>query len=54
MNKCSEPLCLKLTKRKNLCEAHYFKLYRKAEKQAAKEFDVEDYWNWIKKELKID
>jgi hypothetical protein len=46
---CSVEGCDKENKRKDLCESHYYKMFRKI----AKEFNVDDYWLFIKKELKI-
>jgi hypothetical protein len=46
---CSAEGCEKENKRKGFCEAHYYKEFRKA----VKEFDVDEYWLFVKKELKI-
>jgi len=46
---CSFDGCVKVSKRKDLCESHYYKKFR----QIAKEFNVDDYWLFVKKELKI-
>lgn len=46
---CSFNGCGKESKRKSLCESHYYKEFRRA----VKEFDVDEYWLFVKKELKI-
>jgi hypothetical protein len=50
MTICEKDGCDKLTKRKALCESHYFQAYRISEK----EFDVNDFWLFIKKELNLE
>jgi len=50
MTICEKDGCDKLTKRKSLCESHYFQMYRKSEK----EFDVNGFWLFIKKELNLE
>jgi hypothetical protein len=46
---CATEGCDKEVKRKGFCEPHYYKAFRKANK----EFDTNDFWLFVKKELKI-
>jgi len=49
MTICEKNGCDKVAKRKNFCEPHYYQMYRKSEK----EFDSNDFWLFIKKELNL-
>jgi len=50
---CSEPTCMKQIKQRGLCASHYYKVYRKEQKQFEEQLDVNDFWLFVKKELKI-
>ncbi len=52
--KCAEPICMKPAKQKGLCASHYYKAYRKQQKEFEESIDVNDFWLFVKKELKID
>jgi len=49
MENCSNKLCMKRTYSKGLCITHYHQFYRKTKV----EFDTNDYWEFVKKEMKI-
>jgi len=53
MSQCIQALCIKEAAQSQLCKAHYAKMYRKRKKDLAENIDYNDFWEFVKKELKI-
>ena len=55
---CLTEGCENLVRKRGMCGYHYYQLYTRtlrdeiAKKKAA-EFDIDDYWLWVKKEVGI-
>lgn len=47
---CAYQGCSEKENRKGMCERHYYVTYRKN----VKNFDVNDFWNFVKKELRLE
>lgn len=55
---CSKENCERFSRKRGMCSYHYHQLYTttlrdEIARQKAAEFNIDDYWLWVKKEVGI-